>query len=1120
MDRTNSFGYWLRRRRRALDLTQEELARQVGCALETIKKIETDARRPSREMAERLADVLRVAPDERTAFVKAARAELTTDQLGIAAQPLDAPAAAVPTGTVTFLFTDIAGSTQLWEQHPAAMPTILARHDAILRQQIEAHGGYVFKTIGDAFCAAFTSAQDALAAALDAQRALQAEPWSNTQSAIYNLQSAIDLHVRMALHTGVAEARDGDYFGPPLNRVARLLAAGHGGQVLLSHATTELLRDQLPPEVELRDLGLRRLKDLTRPEQVCQVIASGLPSDFPPLRTLDAHLHNLPAQTTAFIGREREIEGVCELLRRSDVRLVTLTGPGGAGKTRLSLQAAELLATAEVPRPLPRRQERGSGGEGLFPNGVWFVALAPISDPGLVASTIAQAFGVREAGGRPILDSLKDNLREKQIVLLLDNFEQVVDAAPLVAELLAVAPGLKVLVTSRAPLHLSGEREFAVPPLALPPQEPRTKNQEPGLAQDTVLDSRFSVLSSVEELTQYEAVRLFIERAQAVKADFAVTNANARAVAEICHRLDGLPLAIELAAKRVKLLSPQALLAQLEHRLHVLTGGARDLPARQQTIRNTIDWSYNLLDAAEQALFARLGVFVGGFALEAAEAVLGAEGRGLSEESMAPVLSPQSSALDGLASLLDKSLLQHTEGLDDEPRFTMLETIREYALERLAASGEEDQIRQRQADYYLALAEAAERELRRTQEDKWSRRWETERDNLRAALRWYAGHRETAQLARLAIAIWWFWEIRGHWSEGRNWFEQALANGALLSTVLRARTLFGAGWLTCRLSDFTLAHELLDESLALFRGVGDTRGIADALIGLSHVAYGENDYARAQAFCTEGLALSRELGDKSLITLALDQLGFVLYIQGDLAAARTMSEENLELCRELGIGVGIATALSNLGAIAVGEGEYTRAALLAEESLALFRKLGVSYGASGQLNTLGIVAYLQGDYPRAAAFYTEGLALRREVGERRGSIAMLLGLGTATLAQGDIVRARALYRESLELAHALDYRQGIIWALRALAGASAVAGRPEQAARLWGAEEALREAAAVPIWPDEQVNYEHDIAAAHTQLDSTTFAAAWAAGRALPLEQAIAEALAGDDAAAINTAEA
>jgi class 3 adenylate cyclase len=516
MEPISSFGYWLWRRRKALDLTQDELARQVGCALGTLKKIETDERRPSKQLAERLADCLEIPAADRPAFLKAARAELVVDRLDLAAQPLGAPAEApppsaapiLPRGTVTFLFTDIEGSTPLWQQHPQAMANAIARHELLLRTTIASAGGVVFKTVGDAVYAAFASALDAVAAALAGQRALAAEAWGATGP----------LHVRMALHTGVVEERAGDYFGLPLSRVTRLLAAGHGGQVLLSHVTQELVRDQLPPGAELRDLGAHRLKDLDVPEQIFQLAAPDLPTDFPALNTLDPRRTNLPAQPTPLIGREREIADVSTLLRRAEVRLVTLTGPGGTGKTRLGLQvAAELLDD--------------------FADGSYFVDLAPISDPDLVATALAQTLGVKESGGRPLIADLQAHLREKHLLLLVDNFEQVLEAAPLIAELLAAAPRLKVLVTSREVLHLRGEKEFAVPPLELPDPQ----RQAP-----------------FETLSQYAAVQLFIARALDVKPDFAVTNENAPAVAEICARLDGLPLALELAAARIKLFPPKS----------------------------------------------------------------------------------------------------------------------------------------------------------------------------------------------------------------------------------------------------------------------------------------------------------------------------------------------------------------------------------------------------------------------------------------------------------------------------------------------------------------------------------------------------------------------------------
>jgi class 3 adenylate cyclase/DNA-binding XRE family transcriptional regulator len=557
MSDSPSFGAWLKRRRKALDLTQDALARLIGCSVVSIRKFEGDTQRPSRQLADLLAQHLAIPEDERAIFVQFARLGLdaTPPELPLPAetrlsaptspQPPSAqrPPTAVPGGTVTFLFTDIEGSTRYWEQHPQAMSDALARHDAILRTTTEAHGGIIFRTVGDAFCVAFANAPSALRAALNAQRALQRQAWGELGS----------LRVRMALHTGTVELRNGDYFGPPLNRVARLLAVGHGGQVLLSAATQELVRDQLSPDAELRDMGLHRLRDLTRPEQIFQVVVPDLPADFPQLKTLERHSHNLPAQPTALIGREPAIAAVCGLLQRPDVRLVTLTGPGGSGKTRLALQiAAELLDE--------------------FGDGVWFVNLAPLRDPTLVASSIAQTLGIKESAGRSLLDNLKDELHEKQLLLLLDNFEQVADAAPLVSEVLAAAPRLSVLVTSRMPLHLSGEREFAVSPLGLPPHPPALLRLRSGQASPT--EGR-GVAGDAGELTQYEAVRLFIERAQAVKADFIVTNESAPAVAEICYRLDGLPLAIELAAARVKLLPPQALLTRLGSRLKLLTGGAR-----------------------------------------------------------------------------------------------------------------------------------------------------------------------------------------------------------------------------------------------------------------------------------------------------------------------------------------------------------------------------------------------------------------------------------------------------------------------------------------------------------------------------------------------------------------
>ena len=661
--------------------------------------------------------------------------------------------ASPPTGTLTFLFTDIEGSTRLWENNAPAMQAALARHDELLRWAIEERGGYVFKRVGDAFCAAFLTAPDALEAAIEFQRKLLSS----------ELEESVPLRVRIGLHTGAAEERDGDYFGPPLNRVARLLSAAHGSQVLLSLPAQELVRDQLPADTSLRDLGEHRLKDLFRPERVFQLLAPELPSEFPPLRTLDTYRNNLPLQPTPLIGREKEVSEVCDLLRHDETRLLTLTGPGGTGKTRLALQAAADLLDD-------------------FPDGTFFAPLATLTEAELFLPAVAETLGVREIGEQPLAETLKDYLRERRMLLLLDNFEQVLGAAPTVTELLAGAPGLKVLATSRAPLGLYGEHEFPVPPLTLPDLE-----RPPPL----------------ERLTQYEAVGLFLERARALKPDFTITNESAPAVAEICVRLDGLPLAIELAAARIKMLPPRAMLQRLTSRLKLLTGGARDLPERQRTLRATIEWSFALLDQGEQLLFARLAVFSGGRTLEAIEAICDSEGD-LGVE-----------AFDGISSLLDKSLLRQEEGPDGEPRFVMLETVHEFTREKLQGSGEAEEIRRAHAEYFLILAEEADPELRGPHQLEWLERLEAEHENMRAALSWASERKEVEVALRLGGALGWFWSMRGYQSEGRRWLEEALAMDGRVSSEVRAMALAGAGWLAENQGDLDRAKEASEEGLEL-----------------------------------------------------------------------------------------------------------------------------------------------------------------------------------------------------------------------------------------------------------------------------------------------------------------
>jgi predicted ATPase/class 3 adenylate cyclase len=805
------------------------------------------------------------------------------------------------------LFTDIEGSTKMWERHQVAMSKALARHDRILRDAVEGRVGYVFKTVGDAFCCAFRTAPDALEAALEAQHRLLSEQW----------EEGGPLRVRMALHTGAAEERDGDYFGPPVNRVARLLSTAHGGQVLLSLPTQELVRDQLPAGTTLRDLGEYRLKDLFRPERVFQLSAPELPSEFPPLRTLDTYRNNLPLQPTPLIGREKEVAEVCERLSRPEVRLLTLTGAGGTGKTRLGFQAAAEL-TEKVE------------------DGVFFVPLAAIRDPQLVVPAVAGTLGVKEAGGQPLLESLEGYLGEKRMLLLVDNFEQVLEGAPVVTELLSVAPNLKVLATSRIPLGLYGEHEYSVPPLGLPdPEQP----------------------PSVERLTHYEAVRLFVERAQAARADFSVTNDNAPAVAEICVRLDGLPLAIELAAARVRLLPPKVLLARLSNRLKLLTGGAKDLPARQRTLRGAIEWSHDLLEEGEKTLFARLAVFSGGRTLEAIEAVCDAKGD-------LPV-----DALEGVSSLLDKSLLLREETSEEESRFVMLETIHEYAREKLHESGEAEELSGLHAEYFLAFAEEAEAELEGPDQVSWMERLEADHDNFRAALSWLLEVGEAESALRIGGALWLFWRSRGHLSEGRRWLSEGLSGGDAAPAGVRARAMLVLGDLDVMQDDYPQGEEKLEAALSLCREAGDNRGEAQALEGLGWIASERNDPERAEKLLEESLALGRKAGTPVEISKALNALAVLATRRNDYARAIVLHEEGLGMARASGDVRGIAIHTINLGNLALARDDFDLAEKRCLRGVLGLRERSEVYGIDGALDILASVAASRGEIRRAARIW-------------------------------------------------------------------------------------------------------------------------------------------------------
>jgi len=766
-----------------------------------------------------------------------------------------------------------------------------------------------------------------------------------------------------------------------------------------------------------------------------------LPTDHPlAAKQASKHnLHNLPTQLTPLVGREREVAAVCALIFRPEVRLVTLTGTGGVGKTRLALAVAAAASSA-------------------FADGICFVVLAPLTDPKLVASTIAQALGVREQGGRPLLDSLQDHLREKQLLLV-------------------AAPRLHVLVTSRTALHISGEHEFVVPPLSLPD----LRNLPPP-----------------DRLIQYGAIRLFVERAQAVHSAFALTSENAPFIAAICHQVDCLPLAIELAAGRSKLFSPQALLPRLRNRLKLLVGGAQDLPLRQQTLRATIAWSYNLLEEDEKALFRRLAVFVGGCTLEEAEAVCNAN-RDLGED-----------VLDAVARLVDKSLVRQEEQTDGEPRLLMLETIREYALERLEASGEAGALLRQHATFFLHLAEESFPKMNSAEQSTWLKRLEADHDNLRAAMQWLLEQEGTAQrremALRLSVALQWFWFSRGYISEGQIFLERALgAQEGAVSAVL-TKALDVAANLAFENGDLEQAEALSKKSLALHRELGDTVGIANALDNLGSCARLRCQYAMARSQLEAAAVLFQEVGDPWKQGRCLTELARLFMAYGEYERARALLDESLEIYRTLGVQARIGWVLYLQAQLCFLSGDdLATAQSLAEQSLPLIREGGYTWNSIGPLELLGQIFLQQGKTARAGELCEESLATVQELGGKHIHRDMLLlSLARVVARQGDLAAAQQLYRKSQALARAMGTNESIAFCLEGLAAVVAAQGELRWAARLWGTAEAQREALGTPLPPVYRADYERAVAAARTQLGEEFFAAAWAEGRTMTLDEVLA----------------
>jgi len=829
----------------------------------------------------------------------------------------------LPTGTVTFFFSDIEGSTKLIQQLGEQYPNVLLAHHHTLRTALAAHGGHELRTEGDSFFIVFGSALNACAGAAAVQKGLAEHDWPEGGR----------VRVRIGLHTGEATLVGNEYLGLEVHRAARVASAGNGGQILLSETTRALVDHLLPPALTLKDLGMHRLKDLARPERLFQLVIDGLPADFPALRTLEATPNNLPTQLTSFIGRDDQVRQAKQLLTRA--RLLTLTGPGGTGKTRLSLQiAADLMDQ--------------------FPDGVYFVALAAVQDPQLVPSAIAQALSISTTGSRKPLEVLVDHLRDKHTLLVLDNFEQLLPAAPITTELLEASPDLRVLVSSRAVLRVYGEQEFPVPPLALP-----NLKDLPGLS----------------ALSQFEAVRLFIERAVAVKPDFQATNENAPAIAGICERVDGLPLAIELAAARIKLFSPQALLARLATSLSALGSGSRDLPSRQQTLRNAIQWSYDLLDPGQRRLLARFAVFARGGSLEQAEAVCG------------PPEEIGGEVVDTLDQLADQSLLRRLPDFD-EPRFLMLQTIREFASERLEQSGEAAAVKDRHVQACIALAEQAQPYLFGSQRKAWLDRLEMEHDNDRAALDWTIASGDARNAMTLSADLWRFWQMRGHLDEGRARVAQVLAmpKSADYPTE-RLMALEAAGGLAYWQADMKAASRFYDECLELTRQVGDRHAIANALYNDAFPrSVDRSAVAEALVLLNEALPIFRELGDDPGVAKTLWGIGNAYYFSHDYVLARPALEESEALFRKLDDGFGLGWSLHTQGLVAVKTGRLEDAKRVWNEALRLFDRANDVSGIVLQLDNLSVLARLEGDAVRAAVLAGAQAAHQESSGTSLGKL--------------------------------------------------------------------------------------------------------------------------------------
>ena len=1027
----------------------------------------------------------------------------------------------IPSGTVTFLFTDIEGSTKLAQEHPDETPALLARHNEILKQSIQLHNGYVFQVVGDSFSAAFHSASDALNAALNAQGLLQNESWNPAP-----------IKVRMGIHTGTAQLNEhNQYTGyATLATTQRIMSAGHGGQVLISNATQQLIRDRLSEGLSLRDMGEFRLKDLIRPERLYQLVSPNLPAEFPPLKTLDVYRHNLPTQLTSFIGRAHEIDEITKLI--TDHRVITLTGSGGAGKTRLSLQVgAECLEQ--------------------FPNGVWFVELAPLTEPSLIIGAVMSVFGLHEKDDD--IHALAKYIESQSMLLILDNCEHLIeDCARLAERLIQSCPKLHVLASSREALGIAGEHPYRVPSLPFP--DPKH-------------------LSSLEEIEKCESVQLFIERIRTFAPSFALTEKNAPAVAQICSHLDGIPLALELAAARVKVMSVEQMASRLGDIFNLLTSGNRTALPRQQTLRALIEWSYDLLSDSEKNLFRKLAAFSGGWSLEAAESICSVGQDGILPHDV----------LDDLARLVDKSLVVKDEH-DGEARFHMLETIRQYAEFKMFASEEVEEVKNRHRDWFMQLAEEAEPQLRTAEQVTWLNQLELEHDNLRAALNWSIEQKHIEQALRIPSALTYFWEIHGHEAEGRNWLKQALElddDAKKKYPFAWATAVHGIASLSAHIPQFQSYHSQVKEALNIFREHGDDFRVGHTLYHLAYFPHFAGELETAKARYEESHEVYKKINNHWGMGNCLHCIAHIAEQQGAVDEAQKIFNQSLDFLKPIGDRYSLYHPAGDTALIAIRQGEFNTAREILEESLSAFEELENHYWVAVSLQRLAVIFHKQGDFATALDILKRSNNISTELNSLSSMGWDHYTFGIVYLAMGDIPSARQYFEQAFELfnktehkanigyatigvglmdcyqnnaaqgiekiekgmdgvrgeyledaselvpalGHALwlnknlprahqAYRDAIIEfrnagnnihipeCLEGLAKIAVAQNQLERGARLFGAAEAMREKMGTPIPPIQRRDYE-----AHVQSLGTAIALSWSRGREMTMDEAIALAL-------------